>query len=119
MQKSSDINQIKDEVVKYIHVNKEIPIYKLEELFEDIGFKYEGKKMLTSREDEHKVFWRNWNAEACTIICDLVLEDKVQFIISRNVVMLYLLDGKCVDLPLAFTDEPKTHSWVPVKLKLG
>ncbi|MCD8899424.1 hypothetical protein K2V49_03985 [Staphylococcus gallinarum] len=114
-----NLEQVKQKVLEYIGEYQEIPIYKLEELFEDIGFEYKGKKMLTSRESEHKVFWRNWNEDACTIICDLVLEDKVQFIISRHVVMLYLLDGKCVDLPLAVTDEPKTHSWVPIKLKLA
>lgn len=114
-----EIEQVKQKILDYIGEHEEIPIYKLEELFEDIGFDYKGKKMLTSSENEYKVFWRKWNAEACTIICDLALEDKVQFIISRNYVMLYLLDGKCVDLPLADTDELETHSWVPVKLKLG
>lgn len=113
------IEEVKAKILEYIDRNQEIPIYKLEELFEDIGFEYEGNQMLTSRENEYKVFWRKWNAEACTIICDLALEDKVKFVISRNSVMLYLLDGKCVDLPLAVTDEVETHSWVPITLKLG
>lgn len=114
-----DLEQVKHKVLEYIDRNQEIPIYKLEELFEDIGFDYKGNQMLTSRENEFKVFWRKWNAEACTIICDLALEDKVKFVISRQSVMLYLIDGKCVDLPLAVTDELKTHSWVPIKLKLA
>ncbi|MDW4357008.1 hypothetical protein QI089_08555 [Staphylococcus saprophyticus] len=114
-----DLEQVKAKILEYIDKNQEIPIYKLEELFEDIGFDYKGTQMLTSRENEYKVFWRKWNAEACTIICDLALEDKVKFIISRNSVMLYLLDGKCVDLPLAVTDELDRHSWVPIMLKLA
>ncbi|MEB8100140.1 hypothetical protein [Staphylococcus xylosus] len=114
-----NLEQVKQKVLEYIGEYQEIPIYKLEELFEEIGFEYKGKKMLTSRENEYKVFWRNWNEEACTIICDLALEDKVKFVISRQSVMLYLIDGKCVDLPLAVTDELETHSWVPITLKLA
>ncbi|PTI42352.1 hypothetical protein BU056_01400 [Staphylococcus succinus] len=113
------IEQVKAKILEYIDRNHEIPIYKLEELFEVIGFDYKGEKMLTSRENEYKVLWRKWNAEACTIICDLALEDKVKFVISRQSVMLYLLDGKCVDLPLAVTDELEIHSWVPITLRLG
>ncbi|MEO2248405.1 hypothetical protein [Staphylococcus saprophyticus] len=115
----NEVEQVKQKILDYIGEHKEIPIYKLEELFKDIGFDYKGKKMLTSSENEYKVFWRKWNAEACTIICDLALEDKVKFVISRQSVMLYLLDGKCVDLPLAVTDELETHSWVPITLKLA
>lgn len=111
--------QIKEKILEYIDKNHEIPIYKLEKLFEVIGFDYKGEKMITSRENEYKVFWRKWNVEACTIICDLALEDKVKFVISRQSVMLYLLDGKCVDLPLAVTDELETHSWVPITLSIG
>lgn len=37
-----NLEQLKHQVLDYIDRNKEIPIYKLEELFEDIGFDYKG-----------------------------------------------------------------------------
>ena len=45
------IEEVKAKILEYIDRNQEIPIYKLEELFEDIGFEYEGNQMLTSREN--------------------------------------------------------------------
>ncbi|WP_325980305.1 hypothetical protein [Staphylococcus equorum] len=38
---------------------------------------------------------------------------------TQSIVMLYLLDGQCPNLPLAVTNQPETYSWVPIKLKLA
>ena len=110
---------MKNEIIKYIDEHKEIPIYKLETLFDDLEFDYKGEKILNDAENKFLVYWDKWNAEACTMVIELVREGKIKLINKRSIVMLYLLDGKCPNIPLAVTDELETHSWVPIKLKLA
>ncbi|MBZ8172669.1 hypothetical protein FOG26_05725 [Staphylococcus cohnii] len=114
-----DTDQIKEKILGYIDEHYEIPIYKLETLFDDLEFDYKGEKIINNANNKYLVYWEKWNIEACNILCELVHENKIKLINTQSIVMLYLLDGQCPNLPLAVTDQPETYSWVPTKLKLA
>ena len=119
-----DKEQLKKTIYDYVKEYKEIPIYQLEDLFEEINHDYIGRTSITHDKDENIVFWSGWNKITMFALIELVKSEQLDLVYRGRFVMRYLLDGRVPNLPLAIcypedgqqTDVP---SWVPMVLRIN
>lgn len=106
------LSDMKAEVLSYIKENGFTSYAELERFFDSAGFDWQGDRAITCSQNNTIFFWQGWNEAAIRIIRDLV-KDGLAFI-EETTAFVYLLDGKCLNLPLACTSRKykKTH-WLP------
>jgi len=104
---------IKAEVYRYIRENEGTSYVELENLFTRLGFNWKGNLEICSDVNENVIFWAGWNKEAIELINDLQREGLIEKVPGHYV--MYILDGKTMDLPLVRGyKEYKTPHWLPV-----
>ncbi len=107
------MKKIKEEVYKFIKEHEGTSYVELEELFNRLGFNWQGNLEICSDVNDNVVFWAGWNKEAIELINDLQRESLIEKVPGHYV--MYILDGKTMNLPLVRGyKEYKTPHWLPV-----
>lgn len=107
--------EVKNRIYEYIKKNGSTSYAEIERVFEECGFDYTGALSSCSTVNDLVVFWHGWNLEAYTIVQELLQERKVE----RDAcgMLIYLLDGKCLDMPVLQTAKQLNGSnrehWLP------
>lgn len=109
------MKNVKKAVLEFIRTHKETSYVELEDLFDQIGFDWAGDYATGagSVESPHLVTWMGWNAEAFTIINELLDDDLIERVPVHPII--YYMTGKELDLPIARTiaDYKEPH-WLPI-----
>jgi len=107
------MDNIKKEVYCYIKQNEGTSYVELENLLTRLGFNWEGNLEIYSDINPNVIFWTGWNKEAIELLNDLQREERIEKIPGQLV--MYLIDGKALNLPIVRTDRDyKTPHWLPV-----
>ncbi len=107
------MDNVKNEVYSYIKQNEGTSYAELENLFTELGFSWEGNLEIYSDINPNVIFWTGWNKEAIELLNDLQREELIEKIPGQLV--MYLIDGKALNLPIVRTDRDyKTPHWLPV-----
>ncbi len=110
--------KMKQIVLNYIFRNREVTFVEIERLFEANEFEYRGNMDQVVSGNTNVVFWAGWNGEALDIVLDLEREGRIHR--EPAPTMLYMMDGKCLALPLVkSTRIYKTAHWLPVVYCVG
>ncbi|HEH0386984.1 TPA: pathogenicity island protein [Staphylococcus aureus] len=112
-----DKEQLKKYIYEYVKEYKEIPIYQLEDLFKEMNHDYIGRTSVTHDKDENIVFWIGWNQEAFDVIAELKKDRRIEMDICEPIV--YMVDGKGLDLPIVRSKNIKTDHWLPVTFTIS
>jgi len=111
--KKNMTTDMKTEVLNYIKKNGDTSYADLEQLFDSLHFDWNGDLAIASAVNNTIFFWYGWNEAAAGITTDLVHDG--QLFREATQPLIYLIDGKCLDLPLAkaLIKYKKPH-WLPV-----
>ncbi|MGE8023024.1 pathogenicity island protein [Staphylococcus pasteuri] len=110
------MNNIKNELVKYIKNNAGTSFVEIEKIFDENDFDYKGQGAYTSAENNNIVFWYGWNKQAFDVVSELVNDGVVEM--SRCESMIYFVDGKGLNFPISKSDDLETYHWQPVSFSL-
>lgn len=103
---------VKQSIVDYIRENGSITYSEIEEVMTAAGYNWRGNLITCSDANPNVVFWEGWNADAYSIISEMITSGTI----SREPChwINYLVGGKCLSLPLVkrYT-EYKTEHWLP------
>ncbi len=104
---------MKTEVLNYIKKNGDTTYAELERLFDSLHFNWQGDFAISSKVNNTIFFWYGWNEAAARITSELLHDG--QLFREPTQPLIYLIDGKGLDLPLArsLTKYKKPH-WLPV-----
>ncbi|MDK8175404.1 pathogenicity island protein [Staphylococcus sp. HMSC072B07] len=105
-------NRLKNKILEYIKTHKETSFVEIERIFEENNFNYKGDIAYLSGENTNVVFWIGWNEEAFKLISDLKREGDIEMKICPPI--YYIIDGKCLELPIVKSKNIKTEHWLPV-----
>ncbi|MHB1155079.1 MAG: hypothetical protein ACYCWE_22195 [Eubacteriales bacterium] len=106
-------SDMKTEVLNYIKKNGSTSFAELERFFDSTGFDWHGNLAITSNQNNTIFFWYGWNEAAVRITMDLVHDGLIFKEATRP--LLYLIDGKCLNLPLAKSSiKYKKPHWLPI-----
>lgn len=107
--------EIKRKIYRYIVENGGVSYAEIERIFEECGFDYIGTLTSCSSENDRVVFWHGWNLEAYSLLQELLKERKVERDACNMIV--YLIDGKALNMPVLQTMKQLKHSkreyWLP------
>ncbi len=104
---------MKTEVLNYIKKNGDTSYVDLERLFDSLHFDWHGDLAIASAVNNTIFLWYEWNEAAAGMTTDLV-HDGLLFREATQP-LIYLIDGKGLDLPLAKTlIKYKKPHWLPV-----
>lgn len=112
-------DKLKDAIVQVVTDKKGVSFAEIERLYERLGYDYKGDCSLCVHDNECLLLWLNWTQEACDIINELVMTEKVHLDAAHP--LIYMLDGIIPQLPIAkrVNYKYKTPHWVPVVLNAG
>lgn len=118
-----DKEQLKQYMYDYVKEHKEIPIYQLEDLFEELDYAFKGKASVSHDIDNNIVFWSGWNEMTMHALIELVKGEQLDLVYRSSYVMRYLLDGRVPNLPLAisypeYEQQTQVPSWLPMLLRV-
>ena len=108
--------KIIERLLKELEEKKDLLFTEIEEIFEEEGYDYKGKRSLLHPKDTNLVMWMGWNEGAIDIIGTL-LEIPEMFLIQCTTIET-LTYSEWLNLPIAKTDK-RVHTkpyWFPVKL---
>ncbi|MEB6611089.1 hypothetical protein [Staphylococcus borealis] len=108
--------QIKSEILDYIKTHDGTTFVEIENLFEEKHFKYKGDGAYTSGEHPNVIFWIGWNQDAFNIIAELKRDEFIEMDICSPII--YMVDGKGLNLPIVKSKNIKTDHWLPVSFKI-
>ncbi|WP_269924663.1 pathogenicity island protein [Staphylococcus aureus] len=110
-------NQLKSEVLEYIKAHAGTSFVEIERVFEENNFDYKGDGAYTSGQHPNVVFWVGWNQEAFDVIAELKKDGHIEMDICEPIV--YMVDGKGLDLPIVRSKNIKTDHWLPVTFTIS
>lgn len=106
---------VKQKVYEYIKKQRGVSYVEIERFFDSIGYSYKGTAICCSIYTDKVIFWQGWHKQAYSIISELLKEKKIHRSVAPP--LLYLLDGKGLDLPIAKQGENYTRikrkCWLP------
>lgn len=108
--------KLKSEILEYIESHDGTTFVEIEDVFEDNKFIYKGDGAYTSGQHPNVVFWVGWNQEAFNIIAELKQDGLIEMDICPPII--YLVDGKGLDLPIVKSKNIKTDHWLPVAFNI-
>lgn len=111
-----NINHLKSEILEYIESHDGTTFVEIENVFEENNFNYKGDGAYTSGQHPNVVFWIGWNQEAFNIIAELKRDGLIEMDICPPII--YLVDGKGLDLPIVKSKYIKTDHWLPVAFNI-
>ncbi|HDA7915243.1 TPA: pathogenicity island protein [Staphylococcus aureus] len=111
------MNNIKGELVNYIKNNAGTSFVEIEKVFEENNFDYKGDGAYTSGQHPNVVFWIGWNQKAFDVIAELKKDGRIEMDICEPIV--YMVDGKGLDLPIVRSKNIKTDHWLPVTFTIS
>lgn len=115
-----DRTYLKGEVIKVITERKQVSYVEIEELFENLKFDYKGEYAICPDDEKYRniVYWLGWNQEAISLISELRREKFINY--EPCNLIIYLLDGKGLDMPLVKHLYPyKEEHWLPLVFVIG
>lgn len=110
-------NQLKSEIINYIKLHEGTSFVEIERIFEDNHFNYKGDGAYTSGHHPNVIFWSGWNQNAFNIIAELKRDGFIEMDVCPPII--YLVDGKGLDLPIVKSKYIKTDHWLPVAFNIG
>ncbi|HDD0568388.1 TPA: pathogenicity island protein [Staphylococcus aureus] len=110
-------NQLKSEILEYIKAHAGTSFVEIERVFEENNFDYKGVGAYTSGQHPNVVFWVGWNQEAFDVIAELKKDGHIEMDICEPIV--YMVDGKGLDLPIVRSKNIKTDHWLPVTFNVS
>nr|AET14338.1 hypothetical protein [Staphylococcus aureus] len=115
--KKMNKNQLKTEILEYIKAHAGTSFVEIERVFEENNFDYKGDGAYTSGQHPNVVFWIGWNQEAFDVIAELKKDRRIEMDICEPIV--YMVDGKGLDLPIVKSKNIKTDHWLPVTFTIS
>lgn len=119
MNPNLETTTLKKDILKFIQgfSSRSISFVQLEEFFDSISYNYKGDYWFKYL-DKNIVIWSDWSLETIDLIRDLLKEWKIT--LDPCDIFIYVVDGKCLDLPIAKTnrDFKNTH-WLPMMISLA
>jgi hypothetical protein len=108
---------IKAEIKNRVNKLKDQSFYNIEQIFEEFEFDYyEEGKFLAVPNNTNTILWVDWNDEAMDLLTEVI--DENDFNLSTAHPIVYMIDGKMVNLPIAknFSHPYKYARWIPTLL---
>lgn len=107
--------EVKAKVYEYIKKQRGVSYAELERYFEVIGYSYKGTAICCSIFTDKVIFWQGWHRQAFSVVDELIKDHKIHRRPAPP--LLYLLDGKGLNLPKVEQFENykriKRESWLP------
>ena len=107
-----NLEGVKLDLVKMIKDKGGVSFVEIENYFEEINFDYRGEEQLNPSGNNKIIYWCDWNEQACNLIIELLKDDLIE--ISPAIPLIYIIDGKGLDLPIYNEDKPYPQ-WLPVE----
>lgn len=107
------MEQIKNAILDYIKTHEGTSYVEIENLFNKLGFKWEGDYCLCSEKNKNVIYWSGWNEEAVQILNELQEEGFIEKVPTEP--LLYIIDGKSLNFPIvkSFRQYKDPH-WLPI-----
>lgn len=109
---------IKNKVLDYIKNHNATSFVEIERVFEEHNFDYKGDGAYTSGAHQNVIFWTGWNEQAFNVVAELKKDGYIE--IEPCPLLIYLTDGKCLNLPvMQKVSDAKHDCWLPITFSVS